>query len=233
MGKYDKSLYRYLEDNERFADLFNGIHFGGKQIINAQDLENDSEKYVEQETGGNIKHPQTTGRTRDVKKRFKKGIVLRILATEMQGYVDYTMPWRCMNYDVLEYEKQIRSIQSANKQKNIYGTSSERLCRFHKNDYLIPVYTLCLYHGMEPWDGPKCLKDMMHFEETDSALWKTLFSDYPLHLVCVNELPESSVFHTSLKLLLMYFPFGTTRTNCETILSPDPNFKISTEIQLR
>ena len=38
MGKEDIVMSRYLSENGRFADLFNGGLFGGKQEISAQDL---------------------------------------------------------------------------------------------------------------------------------------------------------------------------------------------------
>lgn len=35
----DFLLKRYLADNERYADLLNGIGFAGKQIVTADDLQ--------------------------------------------------------------------------------------------------------------------------------------------------------------------------------------------------
>ncbi|MCM1536536.1 MAG: hypothetical protein NC126_11510, partial [Clostridium sp.] len=32
MGKNDDAMYRYLSDNDRFADLFNAVFFDGRQI---------------------------------------------------------------------------------------------------------------------------------------------------------------------------------------------------------
>lgn len=40
MGKTNVAVNRWLADNERFADLFNGFMFHGKQIIKPEDLEN-------------------------------------------------------------------------------------------------------------------------------------------------------------------------------------------------
>lgn len=62
------------------------------------------------------------------------------------------------------------------------------------------MYTICLYHGEEKWDGPRTLKDMMAFGgEEDKFL--PYFSDYPMQLYCVNELEDFSVFHTELREL--------------------------------
>ena len=102
-----------------------------------------------------------TTRMRDIKKRLKTGEGLRILAVEDQSLVNYTMPWRCMNYDCLEYGRQIKQIQENNQEKQEYADEGERTSRFTRSDALIPVYTVCLYHGTERWDGPRRLNEMM------------------------------------------------------------------------
>ena len=38
MGKKDISVKTWFKDNRRFADLFNGVCFEGKQVINPDDL---------------------------------------------------------------------------------------------------------------------------------------------------------------------------------------------------
>ena len=39
MGKADVAVNRWLGDNERFASLYNGVVFGGQQIIKPEELE--------------------------------------------------------------------------------------------------------------------------------------------------------------------------------------------------
>lgn len=46
MGKKNDALLTYLEDNARFADLFNHFYFGGMQVVNPQELREASEVYV-------------------------------------------------------------------------------------------------------------------------------------------------------------------------------------------
>ena len=38
MGKADNALHEYWEDEEKFADLFNAILFGGKKVILPEQL---------------------------------------------------------------------------------------------------------------------------------------------------------------------------------------------------
>lgn len=44
LGVKDQGLQEYLRDNERFADLVNGIIFAGKQIIKASYLKEDTKE---------------------------------------------------------------------------------------------------------------------------------------------------------------------------------------------
>lgn len=46
MGKYDTCMKEFLQNKDRFADLFNGCCFQGRQIIRAEDLREASENYV-------------------------------------------------------------------------------------------------------------------------------------------------------------------------------------------
>ena len=81
-----------------------------------------------------------------------------------------------------------------------FATPAERMCGMKKTDRLDPTYTICLYHGEEKWEGPRSLKDMMDFGE-DGGIWKELFSDYNMHLVCINEIEDFSVYGSPLSEL--------------------------------
>ena len=166
MGEAAVVMQEYLGDAYRFADLFNVVFFQGEQVIEPQMLSEQSERYAvhppkpqghpggrrddRRKRPGNGKHREEY---RDVKKRMEDGTMFRILAVEAQSYVDYIMPLRCMEYDVQEYLKQLRELRS-----RYTGTgelrNAERLSGIRKQDRLVPVYTLCLYHGEDTWDGP-------------------------------------------------------------------------------
>ena len=106
--KQNDVLLDYFDDNERFADFFNGILFQGRPEVRAEELEEASERYTQREKNGRRQIGAKKGeieyrsRFRDLKKRMKDGGTLRILAMEAQELVDYSMPLRCMNYDVQE-----------------------------------------------------------------------------------------------------------------------------------
>ena len=91
MGKTNVAVNRWLADNERFADLFNGFMFHGKQIIQPEDLENldrEADILITDKSG------KTRGvqRYRDIIKRWKKDMKLVVLACESQNKIHYAMP---------------------------------------------------------------------------------------------------------------------------------------------
>ncbi len=156
------------------------------------------------ETGAGIRAVlQNQSRYRDIKKRLKNGTSFAVVAVENQSTIDYTMPLRIMQYDWMEYDRQIREMESRRQQK-LMGKgrkySKYETC-LGKGEKICPVYTICLYHGTKEWDGPKRLEDMIDFGG-DERLRKSLFHDYGMTLVCVDDLKTLSVFRTDLRLLL-------------------------------
>ena len=214
MGKVNSAMIDYLKDKERFADFFNVNLFEGRKVIIPEQLVDRSETYMEEykeervdcidknednKITIKIKDSSTT-RHRDIKMQLQSGGVLRILALEEQTNVDYTMPWRHMNYDSLEYGNQLRDLKKRNQKKDKFSNDAERLCGILKTDRIMPTYTLCLYHGKELWDGPRSLKDMMDFGK-DGEVWEEIFVNYHFHLVCINEQTDFKKYHSSLREL--------------------------------
>ena len=226
MGKLNNVMNRYLSDERHFADLFNGIWFQGEGIISPENLQDCSERYIteaeEHDADGGRK--KSLERFRDIKKRLSGGETLRILAIENQNLVDYTMPFRCMEYDTLEYRHQLDDIRKTNKQEGNFSSPAERLCGVRKTDRLTPVYTICLYHGEEKWDGPRTLKDMMDFGEEEDQ-FQPYFSDYPMHLYCINESEDFSIFHTELKVLFAALRYRKDRESLEKFVYQNEAYK--------
>lgn len=238
MGKADNALRNYVSVNERFADMFNASYFDGKQIILPEELTEGSEVYSNE-------YPQlkfTTGpdgqsvgkekiisstRTRDIKKwlRTSRGGIcqLRILAIENQENVDYTMGWRNMDYDSLEYGKQIRALRAENESEKKLITKAEKYCGLRKGDRLIPTFTICLYHGIEKWDGPRSLRDMMDFAGDND--WAEHFSDYKMNLLCINEMTDFSNFHSSLRELFTLLAYRSDKVKLKEMLKTNPAFQ--------
>ncbi len=223
MGKNDRVLKKYFRDKKRFADLFNGFLFGGEQVIKAEELEDKSETYTDdKETGEAI--AKNMQRIRDVAMRMKSGETLKLFALENQNQVDYTMPFRCMQYDVMEYHQQIKELRKQNAEKGELVTSAEWLCKVRKTDRIAPVYTLCVYYGEERWDGPRSLKDMMDFDDDEDGM-SASFADYPLRLLCINEKTDFSVFKTEISLLFSAMRYRKDKRELLRLIENNPDFQ--------
>ncbi len=206
MGKYDNAMYQFLDNNERFAELFNAVLFQGRPVIRGEMLQSEDGRYVvcEEDFRGDAK---TTNRFRDLKKQLKSGGWLAVTALENQAAVDYAMPWRMLQLDGQEYGKQLSQLRSdkaerLRKQGIRPGGWNTRLS---KSDRLKPVYSICFYHGTEPWDGPTSLREMMDFGE-ELPEWKELFHDYGMTLFCANQVKDITMFHTGLRQVLEVIP---------------------------
>ena len=196
MGETSIVVNDFMRDKRRFADAFNGFCFGGERVIKPEDLEEGSEQYAQETKGGD--GAEVTERFRDVKMCLKSGGMLRILAIENQSYVDYTMPFRCMEYDCLEYGRQLRELKAENKHCKRLKEPAEVLSGILRTDRLIPMLTICIYHGEEVWNGPRTLGEMMDFGEGTEGL-RDLFSEYSMRLFCINEYDDFDMFCTELR----------------------------------
>lgn len=226
MGKLNDVMLDYLSANDRFADLYNGCCFQGRQVIAPEDLEDASEWYAskpkKQQEGGTGRKKQT--RMRDIKKRLKEGGVLRILGIEHQSYVDYGMPLRGMDYDVQEYLRQLRELKRRNHEAGGFETGDEFLCRLRRTDRLVPVYTICFYHGSREWDGPLSLGDMMEFGK-NGDIFRRLFKDYPLFLVRADQPMDYTAFRTPLKEVLKVMALREDKGGFERLVEQDPAYR--------
>ena len=224
MGKVNDIMRHFLIDNERFADLFNGVCFHGQKVIHAGDLSEASEQYTGQEMNSRLTAGRRSVRIRDIKKRLRTGASLRILAVENQNMVDYTMPFRCLQYDVMEYGQQLALLRKENEKTGCYLSGAEKLCKIKKADKLTPVYTLCLYHGEAKWDGPRTLGEMMDFGENADGM-KALFADYPMKLYCINEMDDFTVFHSDIRALFQAMQYRADKNGMKKMLQEDSLYR--------
>ena len=100
MGKANTSVNQWLRDNHRFASLYNGYVFGGRQIIRPEELE-DLDRETDILVTDKAGKTKAVGRRRDIVKRWKNTVNLAILACESQDKIHYAMPVRCIIYPIL------------------------------------------------------------------------------------------------------------------------------------
>lgn len=178
--KPDTVLKNYWRDNEQFADLFNAVLFEGRPVIRPEELEDvDTEESVVLE---HRKYAESIKASRDnikIQKRSRThGVELVMLGLENQEHIHYAMPMRVMGYDYSAYKKQYDS--NAKKYKTADGmTPDEYLSGMKKTDQFMPVITVVVYYGEDPWDGALTLHEMLHIPEE----MKKYVNDYRILLV--------------------------------------------------
>ena len=162
----EKNLYlnRLLSDPVCFADLVNGVLFGGERQLDPRDL-----TLVADSSGVVYAGPDGVRRTlerhRDVTMRAGDGQRFAVIALENQADVHYAMPVRSMLYDALDYADQVRKLAQVNRESGEKLTGAELLSGLKKGDRLTPVVTIVLYWGTEPWEGCKSVHQLLGLED--------------------------------------------------------------------
>lgn len=197
-GKPAVILKEFWQDPKHFADVFNAYFFYGKEVIaweELQELDTDVSGTVQVE-----EQLRTLERTRDVIKKTAHGMEFVLLGIESQMQVHYAMPLRHMIYDGLGYLKECETFAAERHNKK---TSAEFLSKMSAEDRLHPIFTLTIYYGEDPWDGPHTLKDMM---VDMPEMMEERFSDYKMNLLQIRDSGDYTFHHGDVKLA-----FGITK----------------------
>ena len=216
MGEKNAVDYKYLSDNSRYADLFNGVLFGGEQVLIPEKLLGEDTKLAL--TGGTVWRE----RYRDLIRKYENGASYAVLGIENQENVSYIMPFRIMEYEAGEYSKQIEEIQKKHDTaRDVKG--DEYISQFAKVDKINPCVTLVLYWGTK-WNGPESLKDMLKLEGMPERL-KDYVNDYPMHLVRVREFENTEVFRTDLKLVFDFMKCTEDKKLMTELVTGNPAYQ--------
>ncbi len=175
----------YWRDNERFADLFNTVVFGGEPVLNPSEL-----KESDTRVSRLIPMPEFERgieRTRDIMKSHN-GTKYLLLGVESQSHIHYGIPLKSLTYDVLGYIDEAKQISDRRKlEKGL--TSAEFLSGMRKEDRLTPIITIVIYYGEEPWDGPLSLTEMFDENMRNNGWNQTE------HRVILLQVNESDHYH--------------------------------------
>lgn len=176
--KPDTALKEYWEDNERYADFFNAVLFGGREVIHASQLqERDTEESNILELGDK---DESITAARDLFRVLKTamGVEFALVGMENQDKIHYGMPVRVMNLDAYAYDRQWKSLKQ--KYKDVKGlTEDEYLSHMRKEDKFLPVVTVVIYYGEKAWDGARDLHGVLNIPDEI----KPFVGNYPMHLV--------------------------------------------------
>lgn len=215
MGKADINVNIWLSEKKRFANLFNGILYKGKQVILPEDLEEIS-PVASVSVKNRAGKTQNLKKYRDIIMKWKNHTMLVLLANESQDQIHYAMPQKVMIYDGMDYEEQIRNhwkqlmeqrkLAQKSGQPLEHLTAAEYLSHFRKSDQLTPIISLVFYYGSDPWDGPLDLYDMFRLEgtEEEKAVLKKYLPNYKINLIDAERMRDSEIkcFSDDLQVIL-------------------------------
>jgi len=192
MGQKDLYQSDFYEDNRRFADVFNGVLFEGKEIVKPEELE---------EADSVLVSLMNNSRGKKVicdKIRKWKGKYISIMVLEAQSYVDYGMVFRVMEAEALGYGKQKKQRFQNKYNKKVKFDSHEYLSQMKRGEKFIPIITLVLYLGKERiWDGETSLYGMLELEEE----LRPYVNDFKLNLFDYHNCDDFKRFKTENRLL--------------------------------
>ena len=188
----------FFSDDERYADLINGLGCDGKQIVRKEDLQELDTQTGILKSSFRRKRERRKIKLRDLVRKTAFGINFAVIGIENQEVIDYALSLRNMSYDVGEYEKQAVKIRKEVRKNGIGLTKGEYLYGFKKDSRLHPVVTFVLYYGKEEWDGALDLHSIIDFEGIPKEL-KKLVQNFRVHVVEVRKLTDTSVFRTDVR----------------------------------
>ncbi len=144
-----------------------------------------------------------------------------ILGIENQSKAHYAMAVKNMAYDALNYAKQVMEAKRSRKGETM--TSEEFLSGFSKDDKLIPVITLVVYFGAEPWDGPTSLHKM--FETQDERILKFV-PNYEINLIQPAMISDEDFpkFRTELGRVLEYIKYSKDKKTLQKRVHQEAEF---------
>ena len=204
MGKQDITQMKFFRDTKRFADIWNGLAFNGRQVVKWDELEEISP------VGLAVNKELKSKKTADiVMARTGNGERLAILIAENQLSIDYSMIVRVLLREVMEYDRQVSEIIKKNRDElravkgrkkaeispgNNTFTAGEYMYLFKKTDHLRPVSTLVLYWNNDPWDGAKSLHELVDFSGCEEM--KEITGDFKLNIINIDTIQNGDeLFH--------------------------------------
>lgn len=216
MGQRDLYQSDFYEDKERFADVFNGVLFGGREVMKPEEL--NTEDSVMVSVGG-------SGKGKKVicdKMRKWKGRYVSVMVLESQSYVDYRMVLRVMESEVIGYDKQRKEANRKNLEAGIKLEGDEYPSGMKKGQKFTPIITLVLYVGRDKiWDGERSLYGMLDLEDE----LKPFVNDFKLNLFDYHDYKNFDMFKTANRYLFEVLSCGKDLKKMRNILKENISYK--------
>lgn len=209
--KQDLLAKSVFGDNTRFADLVNVLGCGGRQAVQAADLQ-DFEKEGK------------TGKRRDLVRKAAFGMHFAVIGLENQEKISYLLPLRVMEYEADTYRLQADQIRSRLRANPKDLDSDAYLYGFKKESRLAPSVTFVLYFGKKPWDGAADLHGILDFSEIPEEL-RELVQNYRIYIVEVRKMTDTSMFQTDLRQIFDLIRYAEDKERLSELVSQDPSYR--------
>ena len=227
MGDKDIVTKEYMQDSEIFADAFNYLLYDGEQRIKPEQLKPVDTTaivlpYGEDGQAVPIQKYRDILKMVTVMQDDKAAYLL--LGIENQSQIHYAMPIRNMLYDVMQYASQVESAAKSHRRGEAKPeTGAEFLSGFYRTDKLLPVITLTLYFGAEPWTAPTDLYGMLS-GDTDILRF---VDNYHLRLIAPAQIPDTEFgkFHTELRLALQFMKKSLDKNQLRELVQADEAYR--------
>ena len=221
--KNDVDMSVYLEDNERYADL---VNVSGK--IDGRKIRAEDVKPYETKLFYRIEKKlqrMRFSKQRDTVRRIIFGVNVVITEVELQETIDYSYPLRDMGYTYGEYEQQARRIRKKVRAQKRGLTNGEYLYGFKQQSRLRPTVIFLLYFGVEKWDGPTCIHDMLDFTDVPDEI-KRLVQNHYIHLIDVHRMKEEDLklFRADVGKVFRLIKNSENKNGLKEIVENDPYY---------
>lgn len=215
MGKRDIRSVDYFSDRDYFADMFNAVLFCGEEVIKAEQLVEADKELVDPETekGEGVRHD-------NVKKWFGK-MELILLVLEGQSHVDYHMVLRNLYAEGLNYRKQWKRRKREHERKQDLISGNEFISGMKKEEKFVPVVSLVVYLGEEPWDGPRSLYELLDLTGEKERLIPFI-NDYKLNLFDYHEYQSFERFRSELRVVFEFLRYAKDREQLRKLVAKHP-----------
>ena len=225
MGNIDTITKEYISDNRRFADLFNYLLYGGREVIRPQDLEERDAAELALPYGVDRKVIGKQQMRDNLKAYCAKeagGITYLLLGVESQADQHFAMAVKNMNYDAMNYAAQVSEAAKRHREQGPTLQGAEYLSGFGKEDRLTPVVTLTLYWGPDEWNAPRSLHEM--FPELPQEILRFV-PDYQINLIAPAEIEDYEKFHTEIGSVLEFIRNSRNSKKLWDLLNENPAYR--------
>ena len=222
MGQVDSVTKAYVRRNVVFADIFNQFIYDGRQVIQP-----DSLRELDTTALGRGRNGRLLQKNRDVLKLAMKTdgrTAYCILGVESQAKIHYAMVVRNMLYDALRLDEQVRRTCARNGKNKKYRSEAEFLSRFTQEDRILPVITVVIHFGPEPWDGATELQKLYSCQ--DEAILR-LAPGYRLNLIDPAHMSEDEIalYKTGMREIMQYLKYANDKDLLQAAVNNNPRFQ--------